>query len=58
MAFKLSGMIGPEPALFSSMRHASGHARAYAALERVDVWAEQASGALLLVGRFRHPSQR
>lgn len=39
------------------MRAASEHARAYAARVRVDVWAEQPSG-LLLVGRFRPASER
>lgn len=57
IAFSLSGVPDAECVLYPSMRVASVHARAYAARTRVDVWAELASG-LLLVGRFRPASQR
>lgn len=57
VAFSLRGVPGSEDVLFPSMRAASEHARAHAARARVDVWAEQPSG-LLLVGRYRPASQR
>lgn len=57
IAFSVSGVPDAECVLYPTMRAASGHARAYAALTHVDVWAEQARG-LLLVGRFRPASQR
>lgn len=57
IAYSVSGVPDDEYVLYSTMRAASGHARAHAALMHVDVWAEQARG-LLLVGRFRPASQR
>lgn len=57
IAYSLSGVPGSEHVRFTSMRAASVHARAYGARARVDVWAEQ-QGGLLLVARFRPASER
>lgn len=57
-AYALSGLPDADEVLFPSMRAASQYARAYARPTGVDVWAEQGSGYLLLVGRFRPAGDR
>lgn len=57
-AYALIGLPDADEMLFPSMRTASQYARAYARPTGVDVWAEQGSGYLLLVGRFRAAGDR
>lgn len=56
--YALSGMPDAAEVLFPSMGAASRYARALAKPTGVDVWAEQGSGYLLLIGRFRPPRDR
>jgi hypothetical protein len=57
-AYALRGLPGETEVLFPSMRAASRYARTLARPTGVDVWAEQTSGYLLLVGRFRPAGER